>query len=77
MKKKTPPRLGTVWTATARIQIIAGTKWKTLATCMDTPNQIKETIETLEADGHKLGTLWVNGEASGRFLALDKKEMFK
>lgn len=66
----TPPKLGTVWTATAKIQAINLTtaKWDTLATCMDTPNAIQAEVKKLIAAGHDRWTLWVSGDATGRRL---------
>jgi len=66
-----PPRLGTVWTAKARIQRINGTKWQTLATCTDTPNAIQTALRGLQRKGHALGTLWVVGDVTDRRMAQD------
>ncbi len=65
------PKLGNVWTANAKIQVIADGKWKTLATCMDTPKAIRSEVIKLVTKGRKLGELWVVGSATDRKMVLD------
>ena len=59
-------KLGTVWTATAKVWVIdmKNGRRKVLATCMDTPKELAETIAGLRKKGHK--SLWSTGEASDR-----------
>ncbi len=40
----------------ARIQVIDGMKWRTLAECLDTPNSVKATAKRLTAKGYR--NLW-------------------
>jgi hypothetical protein len=62
-----PPKLGTVWAAAAKIQVIDASgktpRWKTLATCSDTPNAIAAAAKKLRAPGR---TLWVVGDVTDR-----------
>lgn len=66
-----PATIGTVWTATARIQRINGTKWQTIATCMDTPNAIKTAANSLISAGYRMVDLWVVGDVTGRMMIVD------
>ncbi len=40
----------------AKIQVIDGMKWRTLAVCLDTPNSIKAKVKLLTAKDHR--NLW-------------------
>ena len=62
MNKSKPPKLGTIWVAYAKIQCINEDtmKWQTLATCMDTPNEVKKCIASLRTKPENLGVIyWV------------------
>jgi hypothetical protein len=47
-----PQPLGTVWTATVKLQYIDmdTTKWVTLATCPDTPRHIYEAVDRIKEE---------------------------
>lgn len=68
--KTKPAKLGVVWAATARIQVIDETPavpvWKTLATCVDTPNAIAAAVAALRRKGVK--NIWSVGTVSDRKL---------
>jgi hypothetical protein len=66
-----PPKLGTVWTAAARIRAIVehadGYRWETLATCIDTPNAIAAVLLELRRR-HPGKTLWVKSDTKGEYI---------
>lgn len=67
-----PPKLGTIWPVAARIQAIdlatEPPRWKTLATCLDTPNAVRAALAEQQA-AHPSATLWVDSPSrGGRYL---------
>lgn len=66
-----PPPLGSVWSVGVRFQIIDGSHWQTIASCMDTPNTIEAKLKELYAAGHKRGTVWLVGDIQSRTLDID------
>lgn len=64
-----PEKIGTVWTATCRIQYIdeQAAKWVTVGTCIDTPNATKAALESA-AKTHPGKVLWVNSQVNGRYI---------
>jgi len=69
-------KLGNVWAAKAKIQYMGwdGDKrvWKTLATCMDTPNAIIAAAKKLEKRGVCLmNQMWVIGDVTCRKMVND------
>lgn len=74
-KKTTPAKLGTVYTAPmARIQVIGyDDKWDTLATCIDTPNAVAETVARVRAENAPRISLWVYHPLAGKREYLGQK----
>jgi hypothetical protein len=68
-KHRKPPALGTIWAATARIQIIDQStwKWRTLGECTDAPNPIVALAKKIaQQPEYKGATLWVTGTVTER-----------
>ena len=62
-----PEKIGTVWTAVARIRYIddATNKWVTVAKVIDTPNAIKAALVKAWT-AHPTKILWVDSDTNGR-----------
>jgi hypothetical protein len=66
-----PPKLGTVWCAVARIQVIDldTNRWRTIGRCVDTPNAIAaELAATRKRLGKQCPSLWVLSDTRGRWM---------
>lgn len=67
-----PPKLGTIYTAEAKIQIIGpDNRWVTVETCMDTPRAIMLHCAAAVNAGYDFNTLWVRGHVTDRIMAVD------
>mgnify|MGYP001558966913 CR=1 FL=1 len=53
-KQPSPKMVGTIWTAGCTVQVIDGTHWKTIETCLWTPRAINNVMIA-----HNLEAAWV------------------
>lgn len=65
-KSRKPEKLGTVWSAWARIRFIDATtqRWVTVESCIDTPWAINNAFAKARRS-HPNKTLWVHSDVDG------------